>query len=222
MWKSIIYKEWLKTRWLLLASLSLGILVMVYIFLQVRHGMQFVGAVEFWNSILFKGYNFVKIVKFIPLIMGLALAVAQYFPETLNKRIKLTFHLPKDETSLLLGIHAYGVVCLIALFLIFFLVFIAGSIIYFPREIINSTLVTALPWFLGGLAAHFMSALILLEPVWRYRFFYALVGYSFVSLFYVNAGSGAYAPAIPCLLVFTVLSSVVVLFSGYRFRKGEM
>jgi hypothetical protein len=222
MWKSIIYKEWLKTRWLLLASLSLGILVMVYIFLQVRHGMQFVGAVEFWNSILFKGYNFVKIVKYIPLIMGLGLAVAQYFPETLNKRIKLTFHLPKDETRLLLGIHAYGVACLIALFLIFYLVFIAGSIIYFPREITNSTLVTALPWFLGGLAAHFMAALILLEPVWRYRFFYALVGYGFVSLFYVNAGLGAYAPAIPSLLVLTVLSSVVVLFSGYRFRKGEM
>lgn len=205
-----------------MAFLILGVLVLVNIFLRVRHVTVFVKASDFWYEILFKGYNYSNVLKLIPFVSGLGMAIAQYFPETVNKRIKLTFHLPVKENKVLLGMHGYGFVCLVLLFAIFIVAFIAGSYIYFPHEIINSALVTDIPWFLGGFVTYFMTALILLEPVWLYRVLYTLVAYSFISLFYISIGQRGYSPAIISLTVLTLLSSIVVLFSGYRFRKGEM
>lgn len=222
MWESIIYKEWLKTRWTLFVFTILGILILVNIFLQVRHDILFIGATEFWYGILFKGYNYGSLLKFIPFLTGLSIAIAQYFPETVNSRIKLTFHLPINENKILMGIHAYGLFCLLIIFSTFISIFLILSSIYFPSEIINSILITITPWFIGGISTYFMCALILLEPVWKYKVLYALVVYGYVSLYYLKSSIGAYAPALLSLLLVTLLSSIVVLFSGYRIRKGEM
>lgn len=222
MWKSIIYKEWLKTRWALLILSIIGILVLVYTFLQVRHGILFLQATDYWYSILFKGANYFSLFKYLPFLAGFGIAVAQYFPETVDKRIKLTFHLPENENKILIQMHLFGFLSILILFLVFIGSFVAGSAIFFPSDIITLTLITAIPWFLGGLATYSMVALVLLEPVWRYKILYALISYGFVSQFYLGAGLGEYAPSILSLTVLMLASSIVVLFSGYRFRKGEM
>jgi hypothetical protein len=157
-----------------------------------------------------------------PFVFGLAIALAQYFPETVNKRIKLTFHLPVYENEILIRMHAFGAACLAVLFLVFFLVFIAGSSLFFPSEIIWPSVVTITPWFLGGLATYFISALILLEPIWLYRGLYSVVGGGFITFYYSSASIGGYEPILVSLFLLTGLSSIVILFSGYRFRKGEM
>jgi len=222
MWKSLIYKEWLKIRWTAAAFLGLGILVLINILLEIRHDILFVDATNYWYSVLFRGYNYSYMLKFIPFLAGLGIAVAQYFPETVNRRIKLTFHLPIRENKVLMGMHLFGLGSILAIYAVLLVIFLAGSRIYFPHEIVDSAMITATPWFLGGLATYFMAALILLEPVWTYRVLYAIVAYGFVSLYYIRAGLTCYGPAIPGLAILTVLASIVVLFSGYRFRKGEM
>ena len=79
-----------------------------------------------------------------------------------------------------------------------------------------------LPWFLGGVATYFLVALILLEPMWIYRGLYTVVAAGFITVFYSGASIGAFSPVLLPLAVITLLLSNVVLFSGYRFRKGEM
>jgi hypothetical protein len=220
--KSIIYKEWIKIKWAFFACLALGIIALSVIFLKVRHDIIFVDAVNFWYSFLFRGYPYFTLLKFLPFVAGLGIAIAQYIPETVNRRIKLTFHLPVNENSILLKMHAYGAACLTVMFLFFFLVFFAGSSIFFPSDIIIPSVITIVPWFLGGLATYFVVAFILLEPIWLYRGLSSIVGGGFITFFYMNAGIGGYKPIIFSLFLLTALLSIAILFSGYRFRKGEM
>lgn len=224
MWKSIIYKEWLKIRWFAIIYAAFGILVVGNIFLKVQHDFEFSQAANYWYSILFQGNRFYEysLFKFVPLVGGLVIAMAQYFPETVNKRIKLTFHLPVNENKALLVMMLFGAFCLLAIAAVIMLLFTLLSLAYFPAEIIQSALISVTPWFLCGFVVYFSTALIVLEPVWKYRLLYLLVTVTFVPIYLQTSAAGAYSPALPLLIVFTVLLSVTLLFSGYRFRKGEM
>lgn len=222
MWKSIIYKEWLKIRFFLIGFTALGIIGLGYLFLKVQHGFTFNSGTGFWYNILFMGMQFFGYFKYIPLFGGLMIAVAQYFPETINKRIKLTFHLPLDENKVLLMMHLFGTVCLLGAYLLLLGSFIALSTIYFPSQMVWDSIVSVIPWFLAGFVGYFFVALIVLEPVWMYRFFYALVAGFFVTIYIKSPVIAAYGPAIPGLSILTILLSITLLFSAYRFRKGEM
>jgi hypothetical protein len=219
---SIIFKEWIKIRWALVAFMVLGIIALLMMLLRIRHDILFVDAANYWYSFLFRGAPYYTLLKFIPLVAGLGIAVAQYFPETVSRRIKLTFHLPVRENEILIKMHLFGSGCLVAVFIILILIFIFGSSLFFPTDIIIPSFISILPWFLGGLFTYFMTALVLLEPIWLYRGLFTIMGGGCVSFFYFNAVIGGYKPALLGLTVLTLLSSVVVLFSGYRFRKGEM
>ncbi|MDZ7635930.1 MAG: hypothetical protein U5L72_16440 [Bacteroidales bacterium] len=222
MLKSLLYKEWIKIRLVVLIALGLSLIALINIFLKVRHDILFVDAANYWYSFLFRGVTFFSILKFLPFVVGLAVAIAQYFPETVNKRIKLTFHLPVSENTVLIWMHTFGALVLLAFFLVVIGLFTAGSAIFFPSNIIRASLMTMMPWFLGGMATYLLVALILLEPMWLFRGLYAAVAAGFVTIFYTGASIGAFRPVLIPLALITLLLSLVVLFSGYRFRKGEM
>ncbi|MCE4564429.1 hypothetical protein INQ51_08915 [Maribellus sp. CM-23] len=222
MWKAMIYKEWLKIRWFTILYALLGMLAVGYLFLKVQHDTTFNQPNNYWNLILFKGLKFFSPLKFIPLAGGLLVAVAQYFPETVNKRIKLTFHLPFNENKVLLCMMGFGSCCLLAVYLILITLFSGIAAFYFPSNIILPALVSLIPWFLAGFSTYYLVALIVLEPVWKFRFLYLLVAATFIPLFFINGSTAAYQPVNITLAVLTVLLSISLLFSGYRFRKGEM
>lgn len=218
----MIFKEWIKVRWFWLLFTLLGLLAVGYLFIKVRHDFTFSGAKNYWYSVLFQGYLWFKVLKFLPLVGGVLLAVAQYFPETVSKRIKLTFHLPVEENRSLLVMMLYGVLLLMASYLLILGVMLGLSVFWFPGEIIGAMVVSVTPWFLAGLAAYSLGALVILEPVWLYRILYFLVAAAFIPLFLKSSVAGGYAPALLPLLLITLLLSIALLFSGYRFRKGEM
>jgi hypothetical protein len=222
MWKSVIYKEWLKIRWFLIGFTALGILGICYLFLTVQHGFTFSGGKNYWYSILFMGYQFFNPVKYAPLAGGFAIAVAQYFPETVNKRIKLTFHLPLGENKVLLMMHAFGAGSLLLSYLLIFGVFAGFSVFYFPVQMITDSVISIFPWFLAGFLAYFLVALVVLEPVWKFRFYYLLVGGFFVTIYLQSPDTAAFGPANTGLFILAATLSIALLFSAYRFRKGEM
>jgi len=222
MWKSVVYKEWLKIRWFLIGYTLLGILSIGYLFLTVKHGFAFTGGKNIWNTFLFLGHQFFSPLKYVPLVGGLTIAIAQYFPETVNKRIKLTFHLPLGENKALLMMHAFGAVSLLLSFLVFFGMFAGFSLVYFPVQMVTDSIISISPWFLAGFASYFLVALIVLEPEWKFRFYYSVVGGFFLTIYFAPAQTAAYGPANSGLFVLTAFLSIALLFSAYRFRKGEM
>ncbi len=222
MFKSVIYKEWLKTRWLLIALTLLGVLAMGIIFLKVQHAITFNGANQYWYLLLFQNLQYFKTVKFIPVVIGLLTALAQYIPEISSKRIKLTFHLPINENKIMLMMLAYGIFSLLISFAILFVVFIIVSNNFLPSEIVKTGVISVIPWYLAGFAAYFMGGLITLEAIWKYRVFYILASAAFIVFFFEPAIAGAYATLNVKLAVLTLLISLSLTFSAYRFRKGEM
>ena len=201
---------------------GLGVLAVGFIFLKVQHDFKFNDPNNYWYAILFMGVKYFGQIKFIPIVGALAISVAQYFPETVSKRIKLTFHLPINENKVLLIMMLFGTACLLATYLILILLFFALSSIYFPSDIIVPALITITPWFLSGFAIYYLAALVVLEPVWKYRFLYVLVAAAFFPVFLESPLAGGYAPVNVLLTVFVIVLSISLLFSGYRFRKGEM
>jgi len=224
MWKSIVYKEWLKTRWFAIIYLLLSILAIANLFLKVQHDLTFNEAQKYWYMVVFQNLKYFKHGFFIvlPLLGALTIAVAQYFPETVSKRIKLSYHLPLNENKMLLTMMLYGTICILIISVVTFLLFVGLSFIWFPAEIVTGAAITIAPYFLSGFAVYFLTALMVLEPVWKYRFLYLIVAAIFVPVYFTRVVIGGYLPALPLLTVFTVILSISLLFSGYRFRKGEM
>ncbi len=224
MWKSIIYKEWIKTRWVACIFTLLGLLVIGNIFLKVQHDFTFNKASIYWHTILFRNHQFYNysLFKYTPALGALAIAFAQFFPETVNKRIKLSFHLPLNENKILIHMSIFGTTCLLAIYLFILLFFISMNMLFFPFEIVTKTFISIIPWFLSGFAIYYFVSLIILEPVWKFRFLYAITSLTLIPIYLEKAALGSYTPLIPLLLCFTLLLSISLLFSGYRFRKGEM
>ena len=127
-----------------------------------------------------------------------------------------------DENKVLLMMLSYGISTLLISFAAIFIVFTVFSYYFMPVEIVSAAITSVLPWFLAGFAAYFLGALVTLEAVWKYRIFYVLASSAFILFFFENSMAGGYETMNLKLVVLTVLISLSLTFSAYRFRKGEM
>ena len=222
MFKAILYKEWLKIRWIYLAMIIVSMLLLLNILLNIAHDMKFVGANGYWSSVIFRGFQFYHSLRFVPLLIGLIIAFAQFLPEMLMSRLKLTLHLPVKENKLLFQMIFIG---FLALFMLFFLILLMLSIMtrfYFPADILSSMLITTLPWFMAGFITYFSVTMLLIEPTWTQRIFLILIAYGFVDLFLKNPWYNSYLHSLPKFILLAALFSITIILSGNRFRKGVM
>lgn len=203
-----------------MAFTLVGIAVIGYIFIALKHSFVFSGDQNIWSAVLFQGQQYYKIFKYVPLAGGAIVAFAQFLPEIASKRLKLTFHLPLNEDKGLLIMQVFGNFCLIISFSVLYGLFGGWGLAYFPAQMVTDSTITVLPWFLAGFSAYFLVSLIILEPAWIYRFFYSLIGISFLAIHFIPSGTATYGPANTGLSVLCILLSVALLFPGYRFRKG--
>lgn len=222
MLKSIFFKEWLKIGKIAIVLFAVGFLAIAGIYLNVRHDLVLSDAEKIWDMIVNRQHIHFSIFKFYPLLFGLLVGLAQFVPEIVEKRIKLSLHLPLNEEEVVLKMVSFGAGTVITAFFVLFLLFYFWGLVYFPDEIMKLAALTLLPWFLAGLAAYFLSSLIILEPIWKYRIFYLIIAAVFLSMFCKSNIAGAYSQAIVSLLVCILMTSISSIFSIYRFRKGEM
>jgi len=218
------YKEWLKTRFFVLAVLVLGLAAVAYIFLDVDSSVRQNGPFNYLMSVLYgipQGNYYIRIIRFLPLIAAVAIGFAQYVPEVLDKRIKLTFHLPMRNSRAIFLMLLYGFCAILMIYLFIFGAFFILNNHYFPWEETRAVLVSVTPWMLGGFAAYFMIALIAMEPRLIYQFLYALVAYFLVVQFYVGHEHGDTVRIIGKLAVLALMPAVGIFFSMQRFIKGE-
>lgn len=218
----IFYKEWLKVKWTVLGSLLLLVLLLVYMFINVMYDIKFSSGSVYWNSILFKSEHYYHLLKFIPLLIGLAIAMVQFIPETVDKRLKLTLHLPIRENTALLGMLAFGSGIVVAISLFQILMFFCVSLVFFPIEIVKPAIISLLVWNFAGILAYLWMIFVLVEPVWKKRILYSLVGITCTSMFLVPASMGATLPSIPYYMFIMAASFPAMIFGAWRFRKGSL
>ncbi len=220
MYKSLAYKEWLKIRWAVLGALIVELAVLTGLFIHLRAIIEFNKANGVWTYIVFKDYMFFDQIKYIPLLVGMAVAISQFYPEIQSSRLKLTLHLPLKENNTLLFMVLVGFIQLLILFIIFFVILYSGSTLVFPAQITYAMFLTSLPWILAGFASYFILVVLMVEPLWSRRIIIAIAGVSFLEQLMMKEGYGAFKSVLLPFTIITLLLSFLILLSGFRFKRG--
>lgn len=220
MFRALVYKEWIKLRlyWTLMCLAHF--LFCAYLCLQLRHAFKVRDALSVWGNWVFKGYLFFRPDKNIPLLLGIVLACLQFFPEILNKRLRLVLHLPLPEERAV-GVHLAAGLFLLTLALLpgLLLLAVCGAI-YFPREFLFNLWFIYLPWCLGGYAAYLLTVFTLVEPTWRLRVTCLLFSAALLKLFYFDSFYDGWRRLLPGLALTTAALFLLPLLSSNRFSKG--
>jgi hypothetical protein len=220
MFRALLYKEWVKLRlyWLLLSAASW--VFQGYLCLRLRQVYALNEPVMLWNNWINKGYLFFRAVQYVPLLVGLALACFQFFPEVQAKRFRLILHLPlREETSVMAHLAA-GIVLLTASFAPGALLLGLTSALYFPAEFQHVFWLTIAPWVLAGYAAYLLAATTILEPAWRQRVIHVLLGAGVLRLLFFEDFYNSYDRLLPWAALLVAALALLPLLSSDRFGKG--
>ena len=82
---AIFYKEWIKTRWYLLLAGVVTLGFAGYSMLRINRVVELKGVEHVWEVMLQRDAVFVDLLQYIPLLVGLLLAVVQFVPEMHRK-----------------------------------------------------------------------------------------------------------------------------------------
>jgi hypothetical protein len=188
--------------------------------MKINEGIRSLSMVAYWESFIQKDGSFFPYFEYLPLLLGVLLAITQYVPELQFKRLKLTLHLPLNENKIMLTMLAYGVGVVLLFVLITLPLLLLGLSQSFPPEIVWAAFQNVLPWFLAGFVSYLVAAWICIEPQWKQRILNAIPGICLLSFFFIHAKSGAYQPFDPYLIGAVIVVSFFAFYSTTRFKEG--
>ena len=220
LFKALSYKEWIKTRRIISMLVLLTLCVLAYSFIEINHNIRLNDAVNEWYVYLFMDSSLPSVTQVLPLVSGVVLALVQFVPEMVNKRLKLTLHLPADEGAIVQSMLEYGYLVLVLLFLLTTAVYVVGLSFIFPFEITQMLLSRLIPAFVAGLASYGFTAWICFEPQWRQRVLNSFVAVGLLSVLFVSVQSAVYMHFGIGLLVLILASLTFPFFSVLRFKHG--
>lgn len=221
MLNALCYKEWIKTRWYGLLALVVSSGFAGYAMLRIARVLTLKGAEHLWVVMLQRDAIFVDLLQFVPLVLGLALAIVQFAPEMHHKSFKLTLHLPVKSSHAVLTMLLYGVVALAIIFLP------AWGLMYgylqsiLAVELWRHILLSAAPWYLAGFAAYLLTAWVALEPTWKHRVIDMVIGLLVLRIYFLAPAPEAYNAFLPWLAVATLLLGLLSMRSLTHFRDGR-
>lgn len=219
--KSLILKEWLKTRVIFLIALAVMAAIGVYTVLTIRSQVATRGVVTLWLAMLLKNVTLVGGLRYLPALTALAIGVSQWMPEMSHKRFKLTLHLPVSQGRLVGIMLACGVAELLAVYLLQLGIVTGYYATILAPEMLRAVAVTLLPWYLAGFAVYFFVAAVCIEPATRRRALLAVLGASTAMFFYLNTSDMApYSGSLLLAVVIAALPVIAVYGSVSRFKTG--
>ena len=184
--KAIFYKEWIKMRWFCLVAALFLAGFTAYALLRVQRVITFKGAAHIWEVMLEKEVVFIDILQYLPVLLGVLLALVQFIPEMTHKRLKLTLHLPFPQRKMILLMMGVGLAALAVLSAVQAFVLWCYFHTLLAPELVSRILLTSLPWYLAGLALYPLAAWVCLEPTWRRRVADILVAVGVCRLFFLS------------------------------------
>jgi hypothetical protein len=218
--KMILYKEWLKTRWVLLGIVLVMAAITFYCFLNLTKVVQIRGAEILWETLVSKETVLTEIFRYVPAAAAALLALSQWLPEMQHKRLKLTLHLPYPQGRMILTIAAYGLVILTVLYALQACCSALVFAQWIPAELIARIVRTMAVWYLAGWAAYLFTSALCLEPTWRFRVPILLVSAGLLRILYLSGIPEAYNGFFWILLPYVIASGSLLFLSVSRFKEG--
>lgn len=220
MYKFLLFKEWLKIKWVAASGYLLFILISAYTFLTIRSAGIHSGESEIWYKFIFVNSKFYNLYQLAPIAFGLALAIFQFIPELNQKRLRLTFHLPLDQKKTLFTMVLFGQFILWIGLLLLFASFALLNTFLLPIQLLQAAILSILPWGLAGVFCYNYVVTILLEPVLTQRIFHFFAGLIVLFFYLQNTIMEGLIYQIPFLLIIATTSMAGVIYAGSRFGKN--
>lgn len=218
--KAIFYKEWIKTRRYTLLALILSLVFVGYALLQLQRVIGFKGVGHLWEILLSRDTVFIEVLTYVPLAIGMLMAVVQFVPEMQQKRLKLTLHLPFPQRRMITLMLGAGLVQVLGVFLLNYVVLWIYLQSILAPELVSRILLTALPWYLCGLTGYLLAAWICLEPTWYRRIVNLLIAAGVIRIFYLGTTPEAYNCFLIGLALYVVVIVLLPQLSVARFKQG--
>ncbi len=221
MLRSIFTKEWLKTRMavVLIGVVSLGLCA--YLLLTTHQLLLSHGTMPVWDTLLSRDTLLLEWLEFVPLVAGILLGCSQMLPETIQKRIKLTLHLPVENWKAIGAMELYGVVVMAGLAVVNLALCYGVMAVWLPREMLRHIFLTVAVWYLAGIQAYLFTVWIVLEPTWKMRIAELLFAGVCLRMFFVSTMPETYNAFLPLLGAFTLLFCGLPMLSIERFKEGK-
>ncbi len=217
---SLFYKEWLKIRYVYLFCAAVLFAYTAFSLYGVHRVIDFRGADHVWSVLLENKGVLVDRMKFLPLLAGLLVGMAQFVPELVQKRLKLTLHLPMPHTGTVFMMEGMTVVLLLLLFALH----AAAEVFYFasvmPREFVDGIMLTSLPWYASGIIVYLCTAWICMEPTWKFRIVQLLFSVALCRILFISSLPMAYDRMIVWIIVAVAVMFPASVVSVDRFVKG--
>lgn len=218
--KAIINKEWYKTRKMFAISFIISLLAAIYAVLRIQRLIAMKGMDHLWMIALLKDNSFADIIRLVPLLAGIAIGVAQMVPEMSQKRLKLTLHLPVDQTRLLMLMLGTGIAEILVITGVAVAVIGFYDSMVMPARLTVRIMLSVLPWVVAGFVSYLLTCAICLEGSWRRRIILALAGAAFLLTMFLEPALEAYNSFLPMLIIVTVLLALLSAGSVIRFKEG--
>ncbi len=219
--KAIFYKEWLKTRLLWFIAVVSHVGLVVYLLLSLRSTLLSHGTVETWATMIGRDTLMIGRLTYLPLLTGVILSLCQWLPEMVQKRIRLTLHLPIDYTRSVTAMLLFGFIGLSVLFMLDASLLAVVEQRWLPRELVWRIFLTCLPWYIAGLLGYSLAAWCILEPQWRGRCFNMLISVPLIALCFLTTQPACYIYMFPWLIALLLVATILPLYSVYRFKLGK-
>jgi len=217
---ALFYKEWMKTRWFLLITLITLIALSVYFVIVFQNIVERKDISHLLIMMLTRKITLVQLIKYVPIGIGLGMALVQFIPEMYKKCLKLTLHLPFPITLSTGVMLTWGVFILSICFASHFMVVFSTLHNPIPSELLAQSLSVLIPWYAAGFFAYFMVSAIVLEPTWTSRIAYCLIMALGLRIYLLSDQPFAYTHFIGEMLVLIFLAATFSWRSIHRFKIG--
>jgi len=186
----------------------------------MNRSFRFAGEVHLWEMIIQKDLVLIDLLKYLPLIAGVLIAIAQYIPEMIKRKLKLTIHLPLSPEKSIWNMLTFGLVALCLINCAGALV--VSGILHFKlaSDILILWIQAFIPSVMAGFTAYLLTSWICIEPQWKQRIFNLIIALILLYLHFISVPSGAYILFVPVLFVVDAFCALFVFFSVSRFRQG--
>jgi len=218
--RSILYKEFLKTKWALVGIVAVFAVYLAYLFLNISKSAEINGLASIWSYMIVKDSAIFENFKLFPLIAGILLSATQFIPEASHKRLKLTLHLPYPQGRMIALMYCYGILALCVIFALTALaiaLFMSGLV---AKELVIRIILTSLVWFICGIAGYLWTTAICLEPTWKMRILLLVLLAGVVGVCFLSPIAESYNKFLPWLAIFVLMGQFLIFYSVSRFKEG--
>lgn len=221
MLKAIYYKEWIKCRNIILLLGAIALSLSIYIIISSNYAFRNSGVMTTWLSVADGGESIIPsyFCWFLVSIGGIIAAV-QFSSEMVDKRLKLTLHLPRAESKIILSLSSFGLMAT-ALISLMAVVTLAISLQFsYPYELVVGEISRLLPYFFGGFTLYNLTAMVVVEPIWRRKVTYIFIAVGALYPFVIGAKIGANMGILSTLILIVIVTIAALFFAVNRFKDG--